>query len=59
MEFGVRFNPKYKATDTTISLQLNTHATLYGSAGVGTDTAASVCYGALAGAELFAQVQAP
>lgn len=59
VEFGVRFNPKYKATDTTISLQLNTHATLYGSAGVGTDTAASVCYGALAGAELFAQVQAP
>ncbi|KAH0491929.1 hypothetical protein TgHK011_003330 [Trichoderma gracile] len=59
VEFGIRFNSKYKAADTVISLQLNTHATLYGSAGVGTDADASVCYGATAGAELFAQVQAP
>ncbi len=59
MEFGIRWNPKYKVSDTAISLQLNTYATLYGSAGVGTDTAPNVCYGAVAGAELFAELQAP
>ncbi|KAI1397459.1 hypothetical protein F4819DRAFT_503329 [Hypoxylon fuscum] len=59
VEFGIRWDPKFSVTDTIISLQLDNYATLYGSAGVGTDTAANVCYGANAGTELFAQLQGP
>ncbi|KAK8036498.1 hypothetical protein PG991_001635 [Apiospora marii] len=59
VEFGIRWNQKYKVQDTVLSLQLNTYATLFGSAGVGTDTAASVCYGAVCGVDLFAQLEGP
>ncbi|KAI2463541.1 family 18 glycosyl hydrolase [Annulohypoxylon bovei var. microspora] len=60
VDFGIRWNPKYKVQDTAISLQLATYATLYGSAGIGTsDTQGSVCYGAVCGAELFAQLEGP
>jgi hypothetical protein len=59
VEFGIRWNPRFQVSDTAISLRCDTHATLYGSAGIGTDTAAEVCYGAVAGAEVFAQIEAP
>ncbi|KAK7968736.1 glycoside hydrolase family 18 protein [Apiospora saccharicola] len=59
VEFGIRWNQKYKVQDTVLSLQLNTYATFFGSAGVGTDTAASVCYGAVCGVDLFAQLEGP
>ena len=36
------------------------YATLYGSAGIGTsDPQGSVCYGAVCGADLFAQLEGP
>ncbi|KAK5995095.1 hypothetical protein PT974_03488 [Cladobotryum mycophilum] len=59
VEFGIRWNPKYKVSDTAISLQLHTHATLYGNTGEGTSVTLNVCYGAVTGAELFAQLKAP
>ena len=59
VEFGIRWNPKFEVSDTAISLRCDTHATLYGRAGIGTDIDAEVCYGAVAGAELFAQIDAP
>ncbi|KAI1211222.1 family 18 glycosyl hydrolase [Annulohypoxylon truncatum] len=60
VDFGIRWDPKYKIQDTAISLQLATYATLYGSAGIGTSNPqGSVCYGAVCGADLFAQLEGP
>ncbi|KAK8091452.1 hypothetical protein PG997_001813 [Apiospora hydei] len=59
VELGIIWNRKWRVQDTKIALQLNSYATLYGTAAVGSTTDANFCYGALAGCELFAQVTAP
>ncbi|ETS76426.1 hypothetical protein PFICI_11813 [Pestalotiopsis fici W106-1] len=59
VEFGIRWDPKFKVVPTAVSLQLYTYATLYGRAGVGTDTAPYACYGAVCGVDLFAKLEGP
>jgi hypothetical protein len=50
--------PRYEGR--FIDLDDTRYATLYGSAGIGTsNTQGSVCYGAVCGAELFAQLEGP
>lgn len=59
VEFSIRWNSRFDVSDTAISLRCDTHATLYGSAGGGTDRDFEVYYGAVAGVEVFAQIEAP
>ncbi|PMD54892.1 uncharacterized protein K444DRAFT_93154 [Hyaloscypha bicolor E] len=59
IQLGIVFNPSLNVPSASIDLELDTYATLYGSAGVGTTQTANVCYGANAGIELSAAVNAP
>lgn len=59
IQLGIVFNPTLNVPSASIDLELDVYATLYGSAGIGTTQEANVCYGANAGIELFAAVNAP
>ncbi|KAI1119842.1 hypothetical protein F5Y10DRAFT_283740 [Nemania abortiva] len=59
IEFGVVFDANLGIPSASILLELDAYATLYGNAGGGTDSAPQVCFGAEAGADLFAAINAP
>lgn len=58
LEFGIVFDST-KISDTVIAVALSNSATLYGDAGVGTDTAPYACYGINGRTNLYASVNAP